>query len=65
MAVFFAKKFQGLFAVQKFLTFFVQKKNGSIFVNFNVSLTNDIISFEQLGLGVVCDFLGLGPVVQN
>ena len=52
MAIFFAEKLQG--NLQKMVAFFV---------NFSVSLTNDIISFEQLGLGVVCDFLGL--VVQN
>ena len=41
------------FALQKLLTFFQQKKNQhicvSLDVNFSESLTNDIVSFEQLG----------------
>ena len=45
------------FALQKLLTFFQQKKKKKknqhicvlLDVNFNESLTNDIISFEQLG----------------
>ena len=41
------------FALQKLLTFFQQKKIQhicvSLDVNFNESLTNDIVSFEQLG----------------
>ena len=40
------------FALQKLLTFFQQKYQNiciSLDVNFNESLTNDIISFEQLG----------------
>ena len=43
------------FALQKLLTFFSKKLQHicvSLDVNFNESLTNDIISFEQLGLGV-------------
>ena len=35
------------FALQKLLTFFQQKI--SAYVNFNESLTNDVVSFEQLG----------------
>ena len=40
------------FALQKLLTFFQQKISAylrSLHVNFNESLTNDIVSFEQLG----------------
>ena len=41
------------FALQKLLTFFFNKKywhNWNINVwNFKVSLTNDVVSFEQLG----------------
>ena len=40
------------FAVQKLLTFFQQKISAhliSLDVNFNESLTNDVVSFEQLG----------------
>ena len=40
------------FALQKLLTFFQQKIPHicvSLDVNFNESLTNDIVSFEQLG----------------
>ena len=39
------------FALQKLLTFFQQKISAylRINVNFNESLTNDVISFEQLG----------------
>ena len=40
------------FALQKLLTFFQQKFQHicvSLDLNFNESLTNDIISFEQLG----------------
>ena len=39
------------FALQKLLTFFQQTISAysNINVNFNVSLTNDIVSFEQLG----------------
>ena len=40
------------FAMQKLLTFFQQKFQHiciSLDVNFNESLTNDIISFEQVG----------------
>ena len=43
-------------AVQKLLVFFFSKKFQhicvSLDVNFNESLTNDIVSFEQLGLGL-------------
>ena len=41
------------FALQKLLTFFFSKKIQhicvSLNVNFNESLTNDVVSFEQLG----------------
>ena len=41
------------FALQKLLTFFFSKKFQhiciSLDVNFNEALTNDIVSFEQLG----------------
>ena len=44
------------FALQKLLTFFSAEKNQhicvSLNVNFNESLTNDIVSFEQLGPGL-------------
>ena len=42
------------FALQKLLTFFQQKISVYLRitdVNFNESLTNDIVSFEQLGPG--------------
>ena len=39
------------FALQKLLTFF-QHICVSLDVNFNESLTNDVVSFEQLGPGV-------------
>ena len=55
--IFFAKKMWVAFALQKLLTFFQQKKIQhicvSLNVNFNESLTNDIISFEQLGPDLV------------
>ena len=48
----FAEMLLGTFALQKLLTFF-QQKNGNIFYikfeNFNISLSNGIIWFEQLG----------------
>ena len=49
---FFAEKMWVAFAVQKLLTFFQQKFQNicvSLDVNFNESLTNDVVSFEQLG----------------
>ena len=50
---FFAEKMWVAFALQKLLTFFSAKKFQhicvSLDVNFNESLTNDIVSFEQLG----------------
>ena len=50
--IFFAEKMWVAFALQKLLTFF-SAKNFSIFayyyVNFNELLTNDVVSFEQLG----------------
>ena len=51
--IYFAEKMWVAFALQKELTFFSAKKNQhicvSLDVNFNESLTNDIVSFEQLG----------------
>ena len=42
------------FALQKLLTFFQQKIWAYLHIdlNFNESLTNDIVSFEQLGPGL-------------
>ena len=51
--IFFAEKMWVAFALQKLLTFFFRKKFQhicvSLDVNFNESLTNDVVSFEQLG----------------
>ena len=50
--IFFAEKMWVAFALQKLLTFFSKKFQHicvSLDVNFNESLTNDIVSFEQLG----------------
>ena len=50
--IFFAEKIWVAFALQKLLTFFQQKISAYlciIDVNFNESLTNDVVSFEQLG----------------
>ena len=53
----FAKKMWVAFALQKLLTLFFSKKFQhicvSLYVNFNESLTDDIISFEQLGPGLL------------
>ena len=52
--IFFAEKMWVAFALQKQLTFFQQKFQHicvSLDLNFNESLTNDIVSFEQLGPG--------------
>ena len=46
--IFFAEKMWVAFALQKLLTFF-QHICISLDVNFNESLTNDVVSFEQLG----------------
>ena len=50
---FFTEKMSVAFAMQKPLTFFFSKKFQhicvSLGVNFNESLSNDVISFEQLG----------------
>ena len=51
------------FALQKLLTFFQQKISAYlciIDVNFNDSLTNNIVSFEQLGPGPFLQSLYLG-----
>ena len=50
--IFFAKKMWVAFALQKLLTFFQQKISAYLRildVNFNESLTNDVVSFEQVG----------------
>ena len=50
--IFFAEKMWVAFALQKLLTFFSKKFQHicvSLDVNFNESLTNDVVSFEQLG----------------
>ena len=53
--IYFAEKMWVAFALQKLLTFFQQKISAYLpitwYVNFNDSLTNDIVSFEQLGPG--------------
>ena len=53
---FFSEKMRVAFALQlqKLLTFFQQKLSAyliSLDVNCNESLTNDVVSFEQLGPG--------------
>ena len=53
--IFFAEKMWIAFALQKLFTFFNKKFQHicvSLDVNFNESLTNDIVSFEQLGSGL-------------
>ena len=53
--IFFAEKMWVAFAMQKLLTFFQQKISAYTRItwsNFNESLTNDIVSFEQLGHGM-------------
>ena len=60
--IFFAEKMWVAFSLQKLLTFFQQKISEYlriIDVNFNESLTNDIVSFEQLGP----ELLAAGPVI--
>ena len=50
--IFFAEKMWVAFALQKLLTFFSKKFQHicvSLDLNFNKSLTNNIVSFEQLG----------------
>ena len=50
------------FAVQKLLTFFQQKFQHicvSLDVIFYDSLTNDIVSFEQLGPDIYCSYISL------
>ena len=48
--IFFAEKMWVAFALQKLLTYF-QHICVSLDVNLNESLTNDVVSFEQLGPG--------------
>ena len=53
--IFVAEKMWVAFALQKLLTFFQQKISAyfvSLDVNFNESLTNDVVSVEQLGPGL-------------
>ena len=53
--IFFAEKMWVAFALQKLLTFFSKKFQHicvSLDVNFNDTLTNDIVSFQQLGPGL-------------
>ena len=47
--IFFAEKMWVAFALQKLLTFFQQKISVSLDLNFNESLNNYVVSFEQLG----------------
>ena len=50
--IFFAEKMWVAFALQKLLRFFQQKISAYlriIWCNFNELLTNDVVSFEQLG----------------
>ena len=50
--IFFVEIMWVAFALQKLLTFFskkIQHIRVSLDVNFNESLTNDVVSFEQLG----------------
>ena len=52
--IFFDEKVWVAFALQKLLTFFSKNFQHicvSLSVNFNESLTNDVVSFEQLGPG--------------
>ena len=58
--IFFTEKMWVAFALQKLLTFFSQKIQHiwvSLDVNFNESLTNVIVSFEQLGPDHVTEVL--------
>ena len=61
--IFFAEKMWVAFALQKLLTFVFSKKFQhicvSLDVNFNESLTNDVVSFEQPGpdAQIIWDFL--------
>ena len=58
--IFFAEKVCVAFALQKLLTFISKNYQNicvSLDVNFNESLTNDIVSFEQLGPDVCLNCL--------
>ena len=66
MLIFFTEKMWVAFALLKLLTFFQQKISAYLRItpcNFNESLTNDIVGFEQLGpglglqMGKYCQFL--------
>ena len=63
--IFFAEKMSVAFALQKLLTFFQQKFQHicvSLDVNFNESLTNNVVSFEHESLtNNVVSFEQLGP----
>ena len=68
--IFFAEKMWVAFAMQKLLTFFQQKISAylRIDVNFNESLTNDVVSFEQLGpvyLDTPLNYISEGPYCTN
>ena len=66
--IFFAEKMWVAFALQKLLTFFQQKFQHicvSLDVNFKESLTNDIVSFEQLGPGQELCYTSLCSTVPN
>ena len=54
--IFFVEKMREAFAVQKLLTFFQQKILAYLryyHLKFYISLTNDVVSFEQPGPGLV------------
>ena len=59
--IFFVEKMKEAFALQKHLIFFQQKILTNLryqHLNFNETLTNDVVSFEQPGLGVQVCFYG-------
>ena len=58
--IFLLKKCEQLLQMQKLLTFFQQKKSSIYAIfndqSFNDTLTNDIVSFEQLGPGSISSY---------
>ena len=61
--LFFAEKMWVAFALQSYSHFFSKKFQYicvSLDVNFNESLTNDVVSFEQLGPDLLCTFVFFG-----
>ena len=61
IVIYFAEKMWVAFALQKLLTFFskkIQRICVSLDVNFNGLITNDVVSFEQLGPGIYLKYLG-------